>query len=343
MADNISLHLRITGLTPSNDDVNACRATVSDLSTAWSKVKTTPQIVAKAASIAESLGGSGIPSDEFGIEIQTFMQKHASAFLYVEKPLDVGICAGMAAVALMSSEPGKHGWTIVDIYTNALWSALAFQPVLQEEKRENLRREVLDRAQKRSLESAENARDRDDVVEPLDLIVTIAEESNKATTNFRKAALGTIESLRRNAALDREEIDFLWWSQTNQSRVLNRPLARISEPTRLVASGVEGSRYLRRFPAEVHRDLVVRNADEDPILDLSELLADIADDRVSLAKGVESSYATDYPSVFPLLNAIITGEINCEGATEKRRASTWGARALLESALSRMMDRLPSK
>lgn len=337
MTDNIPLYLRITGLTPSNEEVDSCRATVSDLAIAWGKLKTCDAIVTKAASIAESISGDGTPTPEFGTEIQIALQKHASAFLYTEKPLQVGICAGMAALSLMKTEPGNHGWTVIDVYANALWSALTFQPVLKEEKRENLRREVLDRAQRRSLDSAEKARERETVAEPIDLVVTIT-EANTVTTNYKKAAIATIEALRRNAVLDREEIDFLWWSQLSRSRLLNRPLARLPETTRLVASGIEASTHLRRLPADVHRDLVLRTTDLDPELDLAELLAEIGDDRTSFVSSIHTQYVTNFPTVFPLLNAIVTSEINCEGAKEKRKASEWGGRALLEGALSRMMS-----
>lgn len=337
MTDNIPLHLRITRLSPSNEDVDSRRKAVAHLASAWKKITNVDRIIAKAAAIASSLGGDGAPDAEFGTEVQTAVQKYASAFLYTESPLEVGVCAGMAAVGMMKSEPGTHGWTILDLYSNALWSALTFQPVLGDDKRENLRREVLERAQKRSLDSAEKARERETVAEPNDLVVTIA-EGNEVTTNFEKAALGTIEALRRNATLDREEIDFLWWSQLSRSRLLNRPLAKISEATRLVASGIEASTHLRRLPAEVHRDLVLRTADEDPELDLAELLAEFGNDRALLAGGINTNNVTSHPTVFPLLNAIVSGTAECEGAKEKRRASTWGGRALLEGALSRMMS-----
>jgi hypothetical protein len=241
----------------------------------------------------------------------------------------------MAAVSLLQSDVGTNGWMIADVYSNALWLALAFQPVLENEKREKLRREVLDLAQARSVKSAERARERDAVPDPADLVVTVAEGS--ATTNFKKAALATIEALGRNAALDREELDFMWWSQLARSRLLDRPLGGLSEPVRLVASGVEATAHLRRMPAEVHRDLVLRTVDADPELDLAALVAEIGDDRERLAGGFQTHNVNAHPTVFPLLHAVSTGEAAGPGADIKRRASTWGSRALLEGALARMM------
>lgn len=338
MTDNIPVHMRITGLTPSNEDVDSRRLAVADLAKAWVKVKDASSIVSKAAQIASSLSGDGKPTVEFGAEVQAAVQKHASAFLCEDRPLEVGVCAGMAAVAMLASDPATSGWTVPDVYSNALWSALTFQPVLEDEKRENLRTEVLNRAQRRSVDSAEKARERDVVADPVDLIVTVGDDS-EVTTNFPKAVLGTIEALRRNAALDREELDFLWWTQLNRSRLLNRPLPGIAEAVRLVGSGIEASNQLRRLPAEVHRDLVQRTVEVDPELDLPELLAEIGADRAALAQGVQASaYVTAHPTVFPLLNAILTGDADVVGSAIKRRASTWGARALLEGALSRHMS-----
>lgn len=338
MTDNIPVHLRITGLTPSDGDVDSRRAAVGDLAKNWSKVNNTTSIVSKAAAIAISLGGDGNPTSELGMEVQSVVQKRgASAFLYEDRPLEVGVCAGMAAVAMLAPDPATSGWTILDVYSNALWSALAFQPTLEDGKRENLRREVLDRAQRRSLDSAERARERDAVPDPVDLVVTIGEEE-KVNTNFKKAALDVIEAIRRNSALDREELDFLWWSQLSRSRLLDRPLSALSEAARLVGSGIEASNHLRRLPAEVHRDLVLRAVDADPEFDLPELLAEIGVDRVPLAAGVHAAgNVKANPTVFPLLNAIVTGDADVNGAQIRRKASTWGARALLEGALSRNM------
>jgi len=336
--DTIPVHMRITGLTPSNEDVNSRRAAVSELSTAWGKIKDANQIVAKAAEIAQSLGGDGTPPTTLGAEVQSAVQNHASAFLYSESPLEVGVCAGMAAVSILKPEPSASGWTIADVYSNALWSALAFQPPLQDGKREALRLEVLDLAQKRSVESANKTRERVPVPEPLDLTVTIGED-NKVTTNFKKSVTGTIDALRRNAALDREELDFLWWAQLSRSRLLDRPLAGIAEATRLIASGIEAASHLRRLPAEVHRDLVLRTVDDDSELNLVELLGVIGEDRGNLGCQFSNGPAVAHSSVFPLLHALAAGTATGAGAFVPRRASTWGGRALLEAALIRMMTR----
>ena len=142
--ENISIHMRISGVAVSNDDVDSRTAAAASLATTWSKEKNPSTIVQKVAEIADSLGGKGLPTQTLGKEVQTAVQKKSSSFLYEERPLDVSVCAGMAAVKIFGGSPGTGGWLIVDVYAAGLWSALAFQPTLDaEEKRENLRREVL--------------------------------------------------------------------------------------------------------------------------------------------------------------------------------------------------------
>ncbi|MGO6740065.1 GTPase-associated system all-helical protein GASH [Rhizobium ruizarguesonis] len=335
--DNLPVHIRITSLTPTNEDVDARRAAIDELSAAWGKISDVGEILNKSEMIADSLGGDGQPYDDLGEEVQEALQKHASAFLYTECPLDVGVCAGVAALSILSSSPGTSGWTVTDVYSNALWSALTFQPSLTEQKRERLRLEVLDRARQRSQSSADKARERTVVADMGDLVVTIAEGAKPSTT-FKKATGATIEALRRNAALDREELDFLWWVQLNRSRLLKRPIGGITEPLRLVASGIEGASHLRRLPADLHYDLVLRTVSDDPELNLKELIEAIGDDRELLAASFSKTHAAKHSSVFPLLHALATGEVNVAGADEKRKASTWGGRALLEAGLNRMCD-----
>lgn len=335
--DNIAIHMRISGVTVNDDDVDSRRSAATSLASSWRKEKALSKIVSKAADVAKALGGDGIPPSSLGGEIQSAIQKKSSSFLYEERPLDVSVCAGMAMVSIFTGSPSDSGWTIVDVYATALWSALSYQPVLEAERRENLRREVLEAAVNWASTSAESARSRKDVPDPSDVAIT-TDENNVVTGNFKTAMAATVEALRRNAALDREELDFLWWAQLGRSRLLNRELSAIGEPTRIAAAGIEGAKILRRLPCEVHREIVLRTLDQDPELDLAEMLAAIGDDRIALGAEFTGGNVAAYPTVFPFLNALASGEVEGSGATVKRRVSEWGARALLEAGFDRMMS-----
>lgn len=338
----LAVHMRISGLSVSNEDVDSRLKAVTQLAAAWGKIRVPTDIVAKAAQIATALGGDGTPPASLSDEVERAVQKHAPAFLSSERPLEVGVCAGMAMLSIMAGKPGTSGWTHIDLYSNALWLALAFQPALQEVKREALRRDVLDRATERSLESANKARERDSVPEVQDLDVTLNDESKVITTNFKKVVSGIVDPLRRNAALDREELDYLWWAQLDRSRILGQPLSNIPEATRLVTMGIEGASLLRRLPADVHREIVLRTIDADPELDLGELVEVIGESRAQLAARVPAN-VTSAPAVYPLLNALVTGSAVGDGGRERRKASTWGSRALLEAALARLAFEGPGR
>ncbi|OQW76547.1 MAG: hypothetical protein BVN32_09000 [Proteobacteria bacterium ST_bin14] len=336
--NNLPVHMRITSLAPSNEDVDARRTTIAELSDTWGKINDINELLTRAEAIADSLGNDGEPYEHLGLEVQEVLQKSASAFLYTESPLDVGVCAGIAALSIMESAPGTNGWIIADVYSNVLWSALAFQPALGEDKREKLRREVLDRAQERSRSSADKARERSVVPEMGDLSITVTADTLKTTHTFKKATGATIDALRRNAVLDREELDFLWWVQLNRSRLIQKPFGGMAEPVRLVASAIEAATHLRRLPANLHFDLVLRTVQEDPELDLKELIEVIGDDKALLAKAFNATRAAAHSSVFPLLHALATDDIDVTGAEVKRKASIWAGRALLEAGLMRMCD-----
>jgi GTPase-associated system helical domain len=325
-------HMRITGLQVSNEDVDSRKAAVTSLKTTWGKIRSVDAIFAKAADVAHALGGDGTPTAELGEEVQTAVQKKASAFLYADRPLEVGIVAGVTASELLSGKPDRSGWLTIDLWAAALWSALGFQPALEDEKREALRAAVLNKARDRCIAGAEAARTRQAVPDVGAITLTAGAEAELGEAI--KAATGpTIKALRRNAALDREELDFLWWAQLHRSRLLDRPLASIDEPARLVAAGIEGAKMLRRLPSDVHREIVLRTLDVNPEVDLAGLLAAVGDDRATLARNVGQSLPAGSSTVFPLIHGVVTEATDMPGASIERSAEEWGSRALLEAAL----------
>lgn len=330
-------HMRITGLQVANEDVDSRKAAVTSLKTAWNKIRNPDGIFTKAADVAAALGGDGTPSDALGKEVETTIQKKASAFLFAERPLEVGIVAGIAATEILAAPSDTSGWLIADVWAGVLWSALSFQPPLADDKREALRSYVLETARARSIAGAEKARQRVTVPD-FGAISLIAGEEEKLAEAVNDAAAPTIDALRRNAALDREELDFLWWAQLRRSRLLKRPLESIDETARIVAAGIEAAAYLRRMPSDVHREIVLRTIDANPTVALAGVLAALGADRDTLAALYSSGIPAGAATLFPLVTAIVAGttEDLAEGAEIERTAEDWGSRALLEGALLKM-------
>ncbi|WP_028672495.1 GTPase-associated system all-helical protein GASH [Saccharospirillum impatiens] len=336
--NSMARHMRISNVAVSDEDVDSRQSAATSLATKWGKVKNVSAIVAKVEEVAEALGGDGSPSQTLGEEVEAVIQKTSSSYLFEERPLDIGICAGVAMISMFDRKRNSGGkWLITDVYAVALWSALGYQPALKDERRESLRREVISAASNWAKSAAEKERLRIDVPDPATVEITIGEDE-KAKNNVNEAMMSTVDALRYNATLDREELDFLWWAQLGRSRLLDRQLLEIKEPTRIVAEGVEGAKLLRHLPCEVHREIVLRTLDQDPELDLTELLAAIGSDRATLGKPFLEGNVAEYSFVFPLLHALATGEARGAGATVKRRVSEWGERTLLEACFVRMLS-----
>jgi hypothetical protein len=334
---NLALHMRMSTLSPTDDEVNSRRAAGTALASTWSKPKGTAAAMERAQQVAAALWCE-LPPDTLAAEVETTLQAHSSSFLARDRPLEVGICAAVAVSAMLESKINVDGFSSVDIFATALWSALSFQPPLQDAKREAMRVEILAGVRARAKEASELARTRNSVDDFGAFAVAEGDEA-KTATSFKKATGDTIKALRRNAALDREEIDFLWWTLVARSRMLKKPLQAIDEPIRAVVAGIEAAQYLRRLPCEVHRELVLRSLDANPSLNLNGLIAALGESREEIAAAYsDTSDATAQPLVFPLLNAIGTGVVDADGASIDRSSEDWGARALLEAGLLRLMS-----
>jgi len=66
--ENLATHMRITGSTVSNDDVDTRRLAIEDLSTKWKTRAEVKLLLATATGIAQALHDE-VPSEIFGAEI----------------------------------------------------------------------------------------------------------------------------------------------------------------------------------------------------------------------------------------------------------------------------------
>src|SRR3546814_16981251 len=121
------------------------------------------------------------------------------------------------------------------------------------------RAELLGKAREFTLFTATSARQRLTVP---DVSFAIPPEINVASLGeiVKTDANASIEALRANAAIDREEIDLLWWVVADWSELLGRRFSPAENPAApAVASGLEAGRMLRRIPADAHRHPVLRH------------------------------------------------------------------------------------
>ena len=155
----------------------------------------------------------------------------------------------------------------------------------------------------------------------------------RANTAYRKATEPLVKALRENAELDREELEFLWWTIEDWSEALDGRLSDADPLVRAVVAGIDGALKLRRLPTSGHRNVVLRGVPAGGPTALMALLVALGDRRATLAKSIDANRVGQAATVFPLHAAIATGDAERAGADIQRDARDWGGRALLEGGI----------
>jgi hypothetical protein len=327
-------YVRIFWPDPKDDDVkrrNAAVATVqawiSELDDSWAAIQL-------ASKLADSVA-DGQARDLFALKVeQAIVDAGSAAFVRKDNDLEIIVVALVSALDLVRREPDNTGGTPVDALAAALWSALSFQSPILQEPVELLRQEVLVAARARTMAIAERSRKRAPVPEIGPLTLPEAQPTGtRANTAYRRATEPLVKALRENAELDREELEFLWWTIEDWSEALGCRLSDADPLVRAVVAGIDGASKLRRLPASGHRNVVLRGVPAGSPAALSALLTALGDRRATLAKTINMSLVDQSATVFPLFAAVGSGHSDRPGADIERDAREWGARALLEGGI----------
>jgi hypothetical protein len=344
---NIATHVRIFDPQPTDDLVTKRTAAIKELSSGFAKGRSVPEIFQSANDLALAVEAKGAFSEALAKEIESAISKPAEAFIAEGQELEMTVCGLLGALQSLDHPPSSSSnLAALNVFAIGLWSALSFQAPRLEAKLEALRVELLGKAQEYTLRAAINTRRR---IKVPDINFAVPEPFDAAgvAASFKTGVATTIEALRANAAVDREEIDLLWWVLGDWSELLDRRFSALDNPAAAaIASGLEAGRMLRRMPADAHRHLVLRplgHVHKPDLLSLPGLLKVLDGDRGRLA----APYAHDKivaacPAAFPLLTALRSGLATDAKAKIKRSLQDWACRALLESAALHVTSHLPS-
>ena len=269
---------------------------------------------------------------------EQLIQQHASSFVRsaAEGDLQIGVVFAAAIMDVLQDPPASDGWSAADALAASLWSALSFQAPLAQEKVENIRQDLMNAARGRVSTTAHKSRQRREV--PPIGPVTISQDSQtggRVNTAFSKAVEPMVSAIRDNAALDREELDFLWWLLADYSELLSEPFSQMSNEVRAVVRGFDAAAKIRRLPSDGHRHLVLRSIADDNKLTLQEILAATGERREKLALKLVVPDG-ELKTVFPLALSVLTGSCAASGDIP-RTVHEWGARALLEGSILRLL------
>ncbi len=338
MAD-VATHVRIFNADPTDDLVAKRTAVLTPLSSKLVKSKGIAALLGLANDVTEASASKGKLSEQIAIEVETAIKTASPAFVRAGNDLEVSVILLLSMLEyIRSAKPLARGkLSIADVLAAGLWSALTFHPKRQETKFEALREDIIHESLDRVRAVAEAGRKRVNVPD-----FGIVFKEIEADSLNKAAKVGTdvtVDALRSNASLDREELDILWWVFGDWSEILEHRISVLPAVVAAVTNGFEIARRLRKLPADAHKALALRNVPTDgETLDLSELLKAMGPSREKLAAALSNNdVLTACPIVFPLLSAIANNKATSSGSKEKRALRDWGARALLETAILHVM------
>ena len=325
--------VRIFEPDPTDDFVTKRQAAIKDLRARFLKQTNIGRLMALGSEVLGVFRHPPEAPQEYADAIEEAIKNQSPSFVSDERDLEMSVCALIAVVdAIENGRQVDKSWHGADVLAVSLWSGASFLPSNPEPKLEDLRLQGIKAAMGRILKSSLNTRSRHEVSD----FGQFGDDLLGAGA-FREATASTVTALRYNAALDREEIDILWWVLADSSVVLERPLASLSPETRAIVTGLELGGLLRGLPSQSHRNLSQRGISEGEPLPLPRLLDALGHDRPALAENFQNeSLVDDAASVFPLLNGIRAGSSTLAGSEVPRPLIDWCARALLESAVLRL-------
>jgi hypothetical protein len=332
---DIAQHIRIFDKMPTDELVEKRTTAINSLAEKYQEVSTVGDLFQLAADFTKGVAkGGGLPEPRIA-EIEAAIRETSGSFVRQGQELQVLTCGLLAILKLLAeAKPTSGEWTRRDVLALGLWSGLGFQVPRTEERLEGLRSELLVAARNLALGSTANARKRQQVP-AVTLKMPEAYDATNIGNAIQNGAAGAIDALRTNAALDREEIDLLWWVLSGWSKSAEKMFSNMSEPAAVVVAGLEAGSIVRRIPGEAHKHLILRLLTQDKTISMQEILESVKEEREKIATlFANNPLLAGRESLFPLVSAFVAWKAGGKGAAARAlELSDWAARALLESSI----------
>lgn len=333
---DIARYVRIFEKNPDDELVHKRTNAISSLVKTYKAITTVADLLQLASDLTKAVAKRGTLPDSRIDEIEAAIREESSSFVRDKEDLQMLVCSMMAVLQLLKeAKPSSDVWSRSDVIAIGLWSGLSFQTPRSEERFDALRQDLLGEARRLVLASAEKARRR----QPVNSLTSENGESTNAddeeSGGFETNAEEAIGALRANAALDREELDVLWWTFAGWSRIAEKPFAGLDEVAAGVLYGIEMSGLLRRMPGEQHKQLVMHQIRVNPSRTMEEVVEILAGERPKIVLKYENNnLLTGREPIFPLLSALTAGKPRSKSSlTKSLSAADWSLRALLESSI----------
>ena len=246
---DIANYVRIFKADPDDDFVVKRKAALRTIVTKLSKTNTFDGLMTLAQTVTDSIYDPELLDGEISSDIEQAVKAESPSFLAEGNELQIAMMVAVGVLEIISeAEPTSGQASRADYLALAIWSGLSFNRPLSNPKIESLRQELISKSSDLFLSSAEKSRQR------------------------LSATRVTVKLLSTNAALDREELDILWWVLGDWSNLAKARLSKLSECSASIIAAFEVATRLRRIPAEAHRQLSMRNIRDDASFSLEEVI-----------------------------------------------------------------------
>lgn len=317
---DIAKYIRIFEADPDDDFVIKRQTALNAIAAKLSEIDTFDGLMTLAQIVTDSIYDPELLDGEISSDIEQAVKAESPAFLAEGNELQIAMMMAVGVLEIISeAEPTSGPASRADYLALAIWSGLSFNKPLSNPKIESLRQELLSKSSDLFLSSAEKSRQR------------------------LSASKMTIKILSANAALDREELDILWWVFDGWSNLAKARLSMLSECSASIIAAFEVASRLRRIPAEAHRQLSMRYISDNASLSLKEVIVGLDDEVNPLSKAYQDeTLAHDNPRILPLMHAIVQGKEAMNGMHMSLSVTDWTTRALIEGALVQL-SKLPEE
>lgn len=341
---DIAKHVRIFEASPTDEYVEKRTAAINAILAKFKKVSAIDSLIELAAAISEGLYDPDQISSDLAEDIGSAIKSKSSSFVVEGSNIEIAMCGSIALLKYISSSKATAGWlSRADCVALALWSSLTLRKPLHEPKIESLRQELIAASARLINESAESARERSEIPALVHPKVTVpaeeSEDQSQMKKEFDQRAAATVDALSTNAALDREELDMLWWILGDWSEISGAKVSEMNETTATVVTGLELAERLRRVPATAHRHLVWRGVSKNKKISFGKLVGHLDKEATGLRESMSTEgIVSQIPGAMPLLNAVTSSEGVDDELWIELSVKDWGTRALIEGALIRISN-----
>lgn len=330
MAD-IAKHVRIFTKNPTDEFVNKRITAINGIETAIKKKVSVKDILDFAGGLIIGLENAEQTNEQItGVSVAS-LKKSSTSFVADEEALQLLTCTTIATLQyLEKAKKFEQKPSPEFILAIALWNGLSFQtPIKGKDKLELLRKELLETAAKIANEMAVKGRDRKET--KLRVPVTPSANTWEAFVASAEISYGkSLDALRINAYLDREEIDVLWWALGNWSETCQVQISKLNSVQSCIVSSVEIGSLLRRFPARSHSFLACRNVDQNEEYTAAEVTEKLGDLLKNISECLIDSGSNQ--KIFPV-SSILKNSDQLPVNDIKRKINEWAARLLVEISL----------